>query len=535
MVASRARPAPRHLEKFVAKTESNEPLRSYKLTAKSFFGAPGSEAGMHSLHIMHRETMHEIIQRYGIEKQKVLSVGPGDCAQEYWFSETGSSLTLVDIDEGGALEPILRKIAAAPQDASIPLTYVIGDARHVADWLETKFDVIFTSGFTPDEAYRADLLGAFGKITGADHSLAPVGVWPPDAKPFSPLCVEIIERGLADNGLYIMLSYASGPDVVRARNYLPMLKEQLTGMGLHLLEVHCQASSPGCHLVVAMKSNDDKAVAARRAHLQALPPLKDIHARSEYNTAALRVEPAPNSINPVNNATFAAGQLGATADIVARHVAPLIERFAPGAKSVYYAGEQTATEGTYLLSRGLAVEYGWEIDITPPPLALAQKLLHASISGTPTVAAPSDQLDLCYLASPAADEELRRTAGADPTNTALPLFASTTLPFVAAKLKTDGVLIYQGRTGGIDLTYDAARLDRMRADLEGAGLVMRELYVMKALPGIFVFSAVKKNAAQARRPVEPPAQNLRFCHVVPDQETVRVWPQAPETTPAASS
>ncbi len=496
-------------------------LRRYECGAESLFESFNPNIGQH------RETMQALIERYGIRNQRILGVGPGDCAQEYWFQEEANALFLIDIDENGGLEPRLKTLAAKPLGADKPITYIIGDARHVSDWLGARFDVIFTAGFTPDEAHRAQHGAAFGKVISQDPVLSSIGFWPPDAAPLSPLCAEIIERGLADDGLFVMLSYASGPDVIRARNYLPTLDEQLRGMGLGLLEVHCLASSPGCHLVVAMKSSDQAGLAKRIEQLRALPPLKAIHGRSKYSKAAIRVAPGPMQLHPSNAATFVAGLMGESADVVSAHVAPLIDRYAPQAKTAYYAGEHAGTEGFYLLSRGMALDFGWAIDVKPPTLAIERHLVHSAALNAAPSTTRDGGCDLFFLSSLSADEGMRRAAAAEATNEALPLFDERTLPFVAGGLSADGVLIYQGRSGGIDVNYSKTYAERIEAALDAAGLMLREMLVMKALPGIFVFSAVKRGVEAMQVPLPESVSAVRFSHAVPDRECIRVWPRPP--------
>ena len=501
-------------------------LRRYDCGADALFQSFNPNIGLH------RETMQALIERYGIRNRRILGVGPGDCAQEYWFQEEANTLFLIDIDENGGLEPRLKTLAAQPIGDEKPVTYIIGDARHVSDWLGARFDVIFTAGFTPDEAHRAQQGAAIGKVISQDPILSSIGFWPHDARPLSPLCAEIIERGLADDGLFVLLSYASGPDVIRARNYLPMLDEQLRGLGLSLLEVHCLASSPGCHLVVAMKSGDQTRTAERIAQLRALPPLKAIHGRSKYSKAAVRVAPGPMQLHPSNAATFVAGLLGESAEVVSAHVAPLLDRYAPNARTAYYAGEHAGTEGFYLLSRGVALELGWAIDVQPPLLAVERNLVHRNAVEAEPPTTVGTGCDLFFLSSLANDEAVRRTAAAEAANEALPLFDAGTLPFVASGLSAEGVLIYEGRSGGVDVNYSTTYAERIRVALDAAGLALRELLVMKALPGIFVFCAVKRGAAAEHVALPESISAVRFAHAVPDRECIRVWPRPPPAEPA---
>ena len=495
---------------------SDDPVRPYRLDPKLLFETLRSD--WHT----HRDTLPAMIQRYGIVGKKVLSVGPGDCAQEYWFHAAGNSLFLVDIDEGGVIEPGLREMASKAPPPEDRTTYIVGDARHVSEWLDTKFDVIFTSSLTPDEFYRRDQQADFAKVlAAADPALSVVGSWPPAKSPISPLCAEIIERGLADGGLFVMLSYASGPDILYARNYLPCLADGLPALGLTLIETHYLASAPGVHLVVALKTSDTKLAQRTIERLRAEPPLTAIHARTELELRALRVIGRTVDMAAEHLPAFADSELGAHLPLIARHIEPWLQRFAPDARTAFYCGENPATEGRYLLARGMAVDMGWGADFAVPPAALERGLVHRTQQRT----VPSSPFDLCFLSMPGRDERVRARARESIADETLPLFDAETLAFVSAILAPNGTLFYIGRSDGIDLTYTTSYGERIARALAVAGLSLRELYVLRELPSIFAFAAAPSAApatlARAGEPIDWP-----FCHVLADQPSRRIWPPA---------
>jgi hypothetical protein len=492
-------------------------MQTFKFEAADLFKLFGPP-----LTAMHRFTMHEMCRRYGVVDKKVLGVGPGDCAQEYWFHELGNSLFLVDIDENNELEPRLKGQAQTDARIDRPVTYVIGDARYVADWLQDKFDVIFTSGFTPDEAYRSDTLAAFGALTQAEPATTMFGTWPPDAGPLSPLCVEIATRGVADNGLFIMLSYASGPDIIRSRNYLPAMHSQLEKLGFHLLEAHCLAASPGVHLVVAIKSNDPAVVAARRAALKAMPPLSEIHARGEYDRMTVRIFPGPTRLGDVNPVSIPSRLLGRKLPGLENSVGSALDRYAPQAMTAYYAGEAESTEGLFLLSRGLGVEFGWDASLFPPKRGVEKGFAHPALLDAAKQAC--DKVDVAFL-SFLADDEAQRAAA---LKTGGRLFDSKTLPFVSAKLRHNGMLLCQGRTGGVDLTSDTGFADRLASELSAGGFVLQEVHALVAAPGIFFFAAQRRAQSNDGVSTEP----LHFFAGAEIQNTgVKVWPRSKSDTP----
>jgi hypothetical protein len=469
---------------------------------------------------MHRATMTELIERYGIKGKRVLGVGPGDCAQEFWFHDSGNSLFLIDIDENGGLEPRLRSIASADPSAPDQVTYVIGDARHVSGWLNAKFDVIFTSGFTPDEGYRAETLKEFGTVVRSSSELTPLGVWPPEKGPLSTLCEEIINGGLADGGLFIALSYASGPDVIRSRNYVPALVEQLDRLGLKLLELHCLASAPGVHLIVALRASDTSLAARRQAELAARPPLSAMHARTTFDHTPIRVEPGPARLGKVGDATVASRIWKDLADKLTTTVGAALDRFAPRAETAYYAGEFIETEGFYLLHRGLAVDFGWGAALGPPEAALRNGLVHRS--GRVDPQSTMKPHDLCFL-SFLAEDEAQRIDAVQSKRPGASLLAPATRAAIGKLLRPGGTLLYHGRTGGIDPTYDRTYAERLRSELRGEGLQCLEIYCLAAVPGIFFFAAVAGLSPALPSPAATTVFRF-FPSAAVDNTAVRLYP-----------
>lgn len=454
-------------------------FRPYRVSAEALF-----ELAVGRMHEPHRETMGDIIGRYGISGKRVLGIGPGNAAQEYWLHRAGNELVLVDIDENGVLEPLMAAVAERAGDGSAQITYVVGDAREPGAWLDERYDVVFMSAWTPDELHRAETIAA-------------AGGWPEDAEPLSPACARIVDRGLAEDGLLLILSYASGPDVIRARHYRAALSKQLRSLGLALLEVHCLAASPGVHLVAAVRASD----ARLAAHVDALAdrrPIRALHARAQCDHAAVRVFPGPLSVGVEQEpARLSALLLGASAERLEQGMAPMLARFAPAAATALYAGSYPDSEAFHLLARGLTVEVGPEGDLP---------------AGAP--------VDLCLLSFLPPDEARREAALAAGWRPETRFFDESTLAAAAARLRPDGVLLYQGRTGGLDLGAYPQVVARMRDELAAAGLVLHEMFVLRAAPGIFLLAAGRSS----RHPL-PPAPGFRFfAHSMLDTLADRIWP-----------
>lgn len=221
--------------------QSGQKMRFFRLDKNLFFKEFLS--GRKNEYI--QTAMQDLIKRYDIRGKKILSIGPGDCEQEFWFSSDDNSLLLVDIDEGGAIEPGLVKIASQTSETTQgSITYAIGDARRLNDYLVEPFDVLLSFSFTPDEYYRS-------RVQDENKSPDRNFNWPVGTETFSPILCEMFKQ-LPDGAVFISLSYCGGPDAL-SPTYLSALHETLKNHDMKLLEVYALKSSSGVHLVVAQK------------------------------------------------------------------------------------------------------------------------------------------------------------------------------------------------------------------------------------------------------------------------------------------
>lgn len=222
---------------------SQEPLRFYEVSRAFFFKEfleyfEGLE--------IYRLAMYSLMDRYSICDSSVLSLGPGNCQQEFFLAERGNRLLLVDIDEGGVIETSLRRIVGQTNPDDHLITYAIGDGRRLSEYRNHSFDVFVSFSFTPDEFHRH---------TQQQHAaISPEHAWgwPLGESTFSPIVLEVL-RQLPENGLFISLSYLGGPDPAAALAYLPSMQTTLAKLGMVLLEVYALKASPGVHMVVAGK------------------------------------------------------------------------------------------------------------------------------------------------------------------------------------------------------------------------------------------------------------------------------------------
>jgi hypothetical protein len=207
----------------------------------------------------------QLAHRYGIRGKSILSLGGGIGLEEFYFWHHGNRLTFVDIDEHGQIEPILKK---AP---SGDLHYVIDDANNVE--LSQPFEVLFMSGFTPDELRRSEIVQQRGGETFRRMLELNEGAWewPWWEDPFHPIVMRFA-RNLRQGGTMIVQSYCGSLDALDHRYYLWACDRQLEQNGLHLRELYRFANITGSMLYVIAKGKPDWPL---------FPPLTRFHGRAE--------------------------------------------------------------------------------------------------------------------------------------------------------------------------------------------------------------------------------------------------------------
>jgi hypothetical protein len=166
--------------------------------------------------------MEELIERYGITGKSVLSVGAGTAEEEKHFALAGNDLLLVDIDEQETLRPTIEEYPEKPG-----LSYWIGDAVELERQIGSC-DVLYLSGFTPDELRRAAVIK---KLGAAGES------WRLTDEPFHPVVMRYASK-VRDGGILLIQSYGTGLDTQHHPQYLAACQRQLSENGLDLFEVH---------------------------------------------------------------------------------------------------------------------------------------------------------------------------------------------------------------------------------------------------------------------------------------------------------
>jgi hypothetical protein len=207
----------------------------------------------------------QIARRYDIKNKSILSLGGGTGAEEFYLWHHGNRLTIIDIDEGGGIEPVLKRLAQGN------LHYFVDDAHNVE--LTEKFDVLFLSGFTPDELRRSEIIQQrSGETYDRMLALNDGGwEWPWWVDPLHPIVMRFAAQ-LRTGGTMIVQSYCGSLDAAYQRYYLWAFDRQLEQVGMRLREVYRFANLTGIMLYVASKGT---------VNWPLFPPITRFHGRTE--------------------------------------------------------------------------------------------------------------------------------------------------------------------------------------------------------------------------------------------------------------
>jgi hypothetical protein len=207
-------------------------------------------------------SMGKLIDGFQLAGQRVLSIGPNFGHEEYWFYRAGCPLVFADLDEHGLIAPYLQSL---PIVSNPTLTYLIGDARGLSRLALPPPEVLYISGFSPDEGHRFEVrrrtLGRLGylgyqigyRLRGREElygpRFSPRFRWPADQAPLSPLMCDLLTLYAPREGLTFLQMYAGGV-LGDDETYLRALSRQLGGMGLTLRHVYMLRKFRNVHLAV---------------------------------------------------------------------------------------------------------------------------------------------------------------------------------------------------------------------------------------------------------------------------------------------
>lgn len=284
-------------------------MRRYAVSASAFFTDDESKApeffrtNSVALREKCRMPMLELASKYEVREKTILSIGCGGAFEEYWFYRKGCSLTLVDIDELGTIEPFLRSLPeGTPGDT---LIYWLGDAMEflqIED--DVRFDVCYVSSFTPEEFHRRDiqanrryrfpnarLFVNKWSMRLLEKEVFPDFSWPPGSNPHGRYVVAAMKNRIKDGGLLISQSYYGGVDVLANPHFIRDLARQLRRHRMQLLALyHFEPPYSAISLAVSVRGSTSSARAARR-RFQSAPEITAFHGRSVYVSAIRRAFP----------------------------------------------------------------------------------------------------------------------------------------------------------------------------------------------------------------------------------------------------
>lgn len=266
-------------------------MQKYTISASDFYDISLKAENTSSFNMSLHNTqtpMQELIQKYNLKNQKILSIAPGSAFEEFWFYKNQNILTFVDIDESGSIEPLLSTLQMT--DKKDKLTYFIGDAREFDEY-QDKFDTLYISSFTPDEL-RSKNVDFRNKSTNI----------------YSDIIENLLKNSLEKNGLFINQSYCNGFDASNPV-YINYLKNYLLKFGITLLKVYHFKNSPAVSLTIGIKTLESNMIKNFLTKIKTTPDINCFHGRSDYSRLPENIAIFQRKIM-YTIAIIGAGQLG---------------------------------------------------------------------------------------------------------------------------------------------------------------------------------------------------------------------------------
>jgi len=229
----------------------------------------------------------QLVERFDLAGKTLMSVGAGCAHEEAALLRHGMRRALLfDIDPESSIEPTLRRLHR-PDRTQAPFVYVVADflaAPPPQEDLE-GIDVLYFSGFTPDELRRGEISERHRRSArphpSADQHADPH--WPAATSPVHDVVPRAIDRYLEDGGLFVLQSYTAGVDVLRNPGYVSQWRDVLGRHRVALIEVYYFRAAPGVTLWIGMKQAGGVAL----PDLTARPPLTRFHARAQLEDCSI--------------------------------------------------------------------------------------------------------------------------------------------------------------------------------------------------------------------------------------------------------
>lgn len=195
--------------------------------------------------------MEELIRRFQISGLNIVGLGSGTGNEESHF-QASNELTIVDIDEGGTLTAFLQKLPVGR------VKYHVLDAtKSPLDPPQGGWDLIYLSGFTPDELRRTELRNRDGS-------------WRKGTRPFHPI-LDFYAQGLSERGRLIIQSFVNAGNDIFDRRFHVEAAKQAKSWSMVLEELYYYRKAEGVRLFVYSKPGAPSPVGA---------PLTRFHGRS---------------------------------------------------------------------------------------------------------------------------------------------------------------------------------------------------------------------------------------------------------------
>lgn len=264
-------------------------MAEYRISAKEYYGSWSScESGFdfHGNVEKCKKPMQGLIERYSLSGKDVFSVGAGLAFEEFWFMDAGCRLTLNDNGEDFPEVPE-RLEASGQRECGVssnvdkePLSTIRWIIEDLGQWLKqhpgAEFDLIYASGFAPDELRREKIQSEFLEVRTDDEAYHYI-TWPKGTDPYHEMLVGTFDK-LREGGLVIFQHYRGGVYVKENHHYLKDIERQFGEHGIHLMEVHCFRNSTAHLLVTGFKGTQEQAEAMSHK-LSSQPAIKSFHGR----------------------------------------------------------------------------------------------------------------------------------------------------------------------------------------------------------------------------------------------------------------
>jgi hypothetical protein len=275
-------------------------MTTYHVNAEDYFnntlGGLGDQAKIFSECQKNKDPINQLMEKYHLKNKNVLSIGGGTALEEYWLYRNGCKLTLVDIEK--SREGYLARLTQVnPADAT--LTYFVEDAsEYLQRHSRPEFDLIYFSGFAPDEIRRDQLKNEYLKENPNNlylflkrmvnyffrkifrKNLFRVISWRETDFPFMDLCMDLAVKNLKTGGLFISQSYFGGINYQTNPHAIDLVKKQFGENGMLLLKLYYWESCPSVSLTIGImgqKADAEKYLGLIRKNTE----ISSFHGRGE--------------------------------------------------------------------------------------------------------------------------------------------------------------------------------------------------------------------------------------------------------------